>query len=190
MTFANYVKVEKIMAAWYNAGKLQATGHGKNTAGNPGDDLSHKCKTIDFAHDDYVAMAQVTSGTVGVAQIKLQTRLQTMVTLSDETDTNINARYAFLNANWENFDQNVRNFYGFYGTNKANGDMASIGFIGKVHTCWSQFTSTNPTTLTWTSPTLGTVTRPTLPADYQAYLDAKGTQTASAGAISATSTSS
>lgn len=112
-----------------------------------------------------------------------------MVTLSDETDANISARYAFLNANWEAFEQNVRDFYGFYGTNKANGDMGSIGFIGKKHSCWSQFTAINPTTLTWTSPTLGTVTRPTLPADYQAYLDAKGTTTSSAGAISATSSS-
>ena len=57
MTFADYVKVEKIMGAWYNAGKLQATGHGKNTVGNPGDELSHQCKTIDFTHDDYVAYA-------------------------------------------------------------------------------------------------------------------------------------
>ena len=100
-----------------------------------------------------------------------------MVTLSDETDANISARYAFLNANWEAFEQNVRDFYGFYGTNLANGNMGAIGFIGKKYSCWSQFTAINPTTLTWTSPTLGTVTRPTLPADYQAYLDAKGTST-------------
>ena len=40
-----------------------------------------------------------------------------MVTLSDETDANIAARYAFLNANWEAFEQNVRDFYGFFGTN-------------------------------------------------------------------------
>ena len=46
-----------------------------------------------------------------------------MVTLSDETDSNISARYAFLNANWEAFEQNVRDFYGLMGTTKANGDM-------------------------------------------------------------------
>ena len=66
--------------------------------------------------------------------------------------------------------------------------MNAIGFIGKDYSCFNQFTATNPTTLTWTSPTLGTVTRPVLPAEYQAYVDARNpTQTpASSGGIAPT----
>ena len=69
ISFDDYVKGEKMIEAMYSAGKLEATGHGRNTSGSPGDDLSHKCTTLRLAQDDAIRAIAVYSGLHGVEGI-------------------------------------------------------------------------------------------------------------------------
>ena len=47
MTFADYVLLEDMMTAFYQAGKMAETGHASSLVANEeGQDLSHQCVTV------------------------------------------------------------------------------------------------------------------------------------------------
>ena len=47
MSFNDYVQLEEMMTAFYQAGKMAATGHASSLVANEeGQDLSHQCVTV------------------------------------------------------------------------------------------------------------------------------------------------
>ena len=79
MTVSDYFVVERIMEAWYLAGKLDATGSISSVGGGSSsttttsqtasstDILSHRCKTVSIGELEYITKLMVESGEQGVS---------------------------------------------------------------------------------------------------------------------------
>ena len=54
MVVQDYFLMEQIMEAWYDAGKLEATGYAGSTSDDGRDELSHHCRTVNIAENDKI----------------------------------------------------------------------------------------------------------------------------------------
>lgn len=139
MSFDDYQTLEKIMEAWYAAGKLDVTGHARNwnpsanggsNLGSPGDYLSHQCETLNLDFDDRVTMMRVTSNSNGLQQIDLQTSKIPEASLGNRDPS----YFAYVNTNWVKFNDGT-DLAGLWGTVREDGNLAGIGFIERDSRC-------------------------------------------------------
>lgn len=187
MSFDDYLSLEALMLAFYEEGKLAATGHGAGSSA--GMDLSHQCTTVEMADgNDNLVYIQIESGRDGVTQINVQTDTLPLIPLGnpDVDSNNVNNRYAYQNANWEYFETGKREFYGLYGfaTKDDPNNMSALGFIVKDVACVQNFSNKLNSDYDWNTP-YDKQTKAKLSSEYTDYLSAKGEETSS-GAIKPT----
>ena len=151
MTVYDYFTVEKVMEAWYLAGKLDATGSisssGNGVSSSAADTSSHRCKTVNIGELEYVTKLMVESGEQGVSQISFETNTSPLVTLGEPDAT----RYGYLDSNWETFSVE-RELFGLWGyVDQTSGDLNALGFVYKDNSCVGTFLSQIGPDFTWTS---------------------------------------
>lgn len=77
----------------------------------------------------------------------------------------------YVDSIWETFEDGVDSFFGLWGTSdETTGDLHSLGFIKKDHTCQLNFEENLAADMNWNTPIIPGPT-PTLGAEYQRYLD-------------------
>jgi len=177
MSFDDYQTLEKIMEAWYFAGKLDVTGHARNwnpsvsggsNLGNPGDYLSHQCETLNLDHDDRVTYMRVTSNSNGLQQIDLQTSKIPEVSIGNRDPS----FFAYVNTNWVRFNDGT-DLAGLWGTVREDGNLAGLGFIERDSRCTQDFLDEiGEGSYSWTSPKPSQlVSRPEYPDEYRSEIE-------------------
>lgn len=173
-TFQDWLRSEKIMETWYNAGLFEATGHAYGNywqfdrdsaepypTGDYGITLSRHCGTINLTENDRITAVKVRSGDHGVERIDIQTYNNPEFTLGSKNTS----YYAFEDTNWVRFDQGTKTFGGFYGyTDAETGVLNSLGFVEADTACLDRFRASTQELFSWASIIPGTeVSKPALP---------------------------
>lgn len=171
ISFDDYKTLEKIMEAWYEAGKLEATGFINSFTGagdssqsfGIGQGLTQNCTTLSFDGDDRITMMTVTAGREGVTSLEIQT--------SKRPYKHFGVSYAynaFSSTFWVNFIEGY-DFAGLHGYVSEDGFLAGLGVVKRDSVCTQAFlTALGRYDYEWNTPRSDSFPVPSnYPAEYQ-----------------------
>lgn len=172
MGFDDYVNVEKIMMAWYNADKLEKTGWVNGASDNT--KLSHYCNSFDLDERDRIIAARLTTNPNGIEEISVQSVMNPQWTFpgSGAYRDNASFDYGFTSTNYVKFWEG-RDIAGLWGYTNADGDLAGLGFVERDSNCAQEFLNElGASAYTWISPKPSQlVSPPPYPEEYKEQIE-------------------